>query len=201
MIDLNITDFVDFSQSNPLRKSYMWKTQKVQYDNGQEQRNEVWSRPLRKWNLNWSIIDETERNHLIELFQRAKGMYETFKLKDWDDYAGSVTIPDGTSGTFQLTHAYYSGQSETWTENKTLIVADSITIADYTEVASGPGAGEYSLDDNTGIVTFGDTVSGNKACTFEYYFLVRFDMDALEDQMPHCDLYQYSDIPLVEVLV
>lgn len=200
MIDLEIKDFVNFSQGNPLIKRFEWNTSLVKFDSGIEQRMQNWNRPLRRWELNWQIIDRTSRNNLLEIFNRSKGIYDTFKLLDDDEYQGSLTIPSGTSGAYQLNHDYYSSESETWNEDKTLIVADSITIADYSEVASSPGAGEFTLDDNTGIVTFGDTLSGDKACTFQYYFLVRFDFDQIEDKMSDCELFSFDSIPIIEVI-
>ena len=202
-MNLVLNDFITagFSEFNfclPRRKLFQWRTDLVRYDSGKEQRNEILTQPIRHWYLNWDILDKTARDKYLELFNRARGKHKTFYFKDFDEYQGSITIPTGTSGTYQLNHDYYSGETETWNENKTAIVPDNITIADYTEVPATPGAGEYTLDDDTGIVTFGDTLAGDKACTFEYYFVVRFDFDVLNDVMIHPDLFEGKDIHIVE---
>lgn len=87
-----INDFVDFEQSGPLKKRYRWFTEVARFDSGVEQRNQVMSRPVRSWDMNWAILDATERDNLIELFQRAKGKYDTFLYEDSDDYEATCAF-------------------------------------------------------------------------------------------------------------
>ena len=204
MIDLVINDYVDFKQSNPLRKLYEWKTDVVTFDSGVEQRNQIWQRPLRRWFLNWSMIEVTERNHLIQLFQRARGSYHTFKIKDVDDYAitGGTYAIAGAVDTLQLTATYYDGETEEWTENKTLIVPASIITLEHSVAGTLNETTHWTLDDNTGIITFISAPGvGTITASFEYYFLCRFTEDNHLDSMPEVDLYSNPDIPLVEVLL
>ena len=82
MIELDIIDFVDWYQRNPLEFFYEWKTDIVEFDSGKNQRNAVWSAPRRHWNLNWNAMEEGKRDKILEIFQRARGQFRAFLFKD-----------------------------------------------------------------------------------------------------------------------
>ncbi|MHA2377189.1 MAG: DUF2460 domain-containing protein [Candidatus Thorarchaeota archaeon] len=216
MIDVVINDLVGdaaygtFGVQGPRRKTFDWRTDVVTFDSGVEQRNQIMSRPLRHFFLNWHYMDLAARNKLVELVNRAKGRYETFKYKDNLDFACtvaecSVTAAGGETTT-QLVKEYYQGETESWTENKTLIVANSQTV--WIDAAEKTEGQEYTLNDNTGVIDWTGGAAPNGALVlgevvtalYEFYFLVRF----IEDE--HLDVEHYQDfwgseVHLIEVLL
>ncbi len=70
-----------------------------------------------------------------------------------------------------------------------------------TEVAAGPGANEFTLDDTTGIMTWSggnEPSAGTLTVTFQFYFRVRFDFDVHRDIQNLPDYWQARGIHLVE---
>jgi len=204
--------FTGFSQGLPVRKIRRWKTDIVKYDSEVEQRGQVLDRPIREWLINWSLMDKAGRDKVREIFDAARGSYDTFLWLDDDEYLASVVsiATDGSDTTYQLKAVYYTGETYEWSEDKKDIVPGSIYApvvthsidGAQTEVPSSPGANQYTLDDTTGVLTFGAAPSaGVLTCTFEYYFRVRFAEDVLEDtQMASEPLYDYGNLRIMEVL-
>ena len=203
--------FAGFDEIEPLRKTFEWVPDLVSYDSRKEQRNQILSRPVRHWFLNWDILDQGARDKLIELFQRAKGRFDTFLFTDREDFlANTITIAtDGVAATYQLIQEYYNGETEAWDENKKDIVpggtfAPVITHdidGAQTEVAAGPVANEFTLDDQTGILIWSggnEPSAGILTCTFQFYFRVRFDFDQHIDlQVGPAPIWRANELHLV----
>ena len=85
--------FDGFDQDLPVRKMRQWRTETVAFDTGIEQRNQIWTRPLRHWLINWSLLDQAARNQLMEIHDAARGAYDTFLWLDDDEYLASTVAP------------------------------------------------------------------------------------------------------------
>ena len=61
---------------------------------------------------------------------------------------------------------------------------------------------DYSLDDDTGIVTFGAAPGADAVITANYRFYcpVRFDRDIYEESTLYIDVWNMGDIPIIEVI-
>jgi uncharacterized protein (TIGR02217 family) len=200
--------FTGFGEAAPVQKDFNWSTDLVSFDSGLEQRNQIFQQPLREWPINWPWLDLAARNKLIELFQRAKGLYDTFLFRDSDDYECALSECNITAVAaqvlFQLKKSYYVGESETWDEDKKDIVpggtfqpiikVDAVTKTEDTD---------YTLDDTTGIVDFtlmgapgaGAVVTAN----YQFYFRVRFELDTYTDVLHTPDYYRAKNLRLIEV--
>jgi len=218
-MNLVINDFVGdatyghFGEQAPLRKIFNWVTDVVSVDSGKEQRNQIMSRPLREWYLNWKWMDVAARNKLIELFQRAKGQYDTFLYKDYDDYACGLTecivTAVGGETTTQLIKAYYVGESETWSEDKKDIVPSSVSapIVKIDAAVKTEGT-HFTLSDTTGIIdwTGGSSPVGALGAgevvtaSYQFYFRVRFASDSFLDIQHQKDWWETESLLLEEVL-
>ena len=198
--------FTGFGQTNPVRRLYNWRTDQVQYDTGLRQANQILTRPIREWFVNWSLLDEAARDKLVELFNAARGAYDTFLWLDDKEYLASAVslATDGIDTTYQLKATYYSGESYSWDEDKKDIVDGAIYAPVITHSVDGAQTEgvDFTLDDTTGILTFGAAPSaGALTCTFQYYFRVQFAEDVFEDvQIATGALYSASDLHLREVL-
>lgn len=206
--------FSGFDQTEPVVKEREWRTDVVGYDNWHEQRNQVASQPRRHWKINWAIMDKAARDKWIELFDAARGRFQTFKWKDSDEYLASAVqiVTDGSKEQYQLVSAHYDGEDYEWEEKRQLIVpgtsyppvvTHSIDGA-QTESAVNPpaAANQYYLDDSTGIMRWkpGSPPSvGVLTCTFEYYFRVRWMFDSLRDTLAQPGVYDGSATSILEV--
>ena len=211
-MDIEIRDFINANHGEqyPVRMDPQWATDVVSTGR-KSQRNQLWSQPLRHWYINWDALTKTGRDKFLEIFNRAHGRHNTFLLRDRDDFLcpAEVIATDGTTATYQLCKTYYPGEAEEWTENKKDIMPGGIYPPVVThdvdgaqaEVAAGPGADEFTLDDTTGIMTWSggnEPSAGNLTVTFQFYFRVRFDFDRHADIQNIPDHWQARGIHLVE---
>jgi len=204
--------FTSFDQTS-LKKSIEWKTEVVKYDGGAEQRNQLFEWPVRHWFLNWAILNIELRNELIRFFQRARGRYNTFYFIDETDDTCSLaegTCPAAAGGetTTQLVKKYYPNDTETWTENKYAIkpsakFAPVIKLAGVTKTEGT----HFTLNDTTGVINWAAGTAPNGALTtgqivtanYEFYFRVRFADDTYLDRLVYPNIYEQTDLEIVEV--
>lgn len=184
-----------------------WFTDVVQYDTGKEQRNQVWPRPKRHWVLPYEVMKKEYRDKLLELAGRAAGMANIFFFEDPYDYYCSESECSITAiaaqTEFQLIKTYYPTTAEKWTENKTRIQPGTI----YQPTVKVDGAPkvedtDYTLDDDTGKVTFSVAPGAGKVITADYYFYypTRFDTDIYEESTIYRQILTMGDIPIIEVI-
>jgi uncharacterized protein (TIGR02217 family) len=210
---VGVAAYSGFGQQFPVEKSYEWRTDLVKYDSGREQRNLIYSQPIRRWKINWQVMDEAARNRLIEVFHRSRGMFRTFQWKDWDDYkaTNAEIATDGVTTEYQLVKTYFFGEGEYWSEEKHDIAPTSVFAPIVwhsvdglqTRTTSNPpaGANQYYLDDRDGTLIWSTAPSvGTLTCTFEFYYRVRFDFDEYVDLMFTADYWRAEGVNLIEVL-
>ena len=191
----------------PLVVRYEWRTDVVSFDSSKEQRNQVLAQPIRHWTLPYSNLSVAQRNKLVELFNRAKGRYGTFKFEDPNDFQCLLTECSITAiaaqTDFQLIKSYYIGETETWNENKSDIQPSTLypPLVRVDGAIQTEGVG-YTLDDSTGIVIFGAAPGAGKVITADYrfYYRVRFDVDIYEEGSNVEDIWSSREIEIVEVI-
>lgn len=202
--------FTGFDEVHPLIKRFKWATNVVRYSNGQEQRNQHMSRPLREWDVNWDILDETTRNKLIEFHTRVRGAYDVFMYSDRDDYTCSLAecsiVAIAAQVEFQLKKRYYYGETEFVDENKTRITPHSAStpvVVEVDSVTKTEGV-DFTINDNTGILDF--TLMGAPGAgavitaSYNFYFPVRFQDDTLTDKHVYPSVYTYPKLGIIEVI-
>jgi len=184
-----------------------WLTDKVDYDTGKEQRNQIWERPKRHWVLPYNALVTAYRNKLIELCGRAKGMYNVFLFEDPYDYKCVLTeciiTAIAAQVDFQLIKTYYPAETEKWDENKTRIQPSGIfqpviKVDDVTKIEDT----DYTLDDDTGIVHFSVAPGVDKVITanYQFYYPVRKEEDDYNESTIASGTWNMGDIPIVEVI-
>jgi uncharacterized protein (TIGR02217 family) len=208
-MDIEIINYVNatYGRQYPAQRIFEWATDVVATGRI-SQRNQLWSQPRRHWLINWSALNIEERNRLLEVFNRAAGQYRTFKLLESGsdgDYECSLSQCSITAIAgqvdFQLIKTYYSGETEEWAEDKKKIVPGTT----FPPVIKVDGAlktegVDYTLDDDTGIVTFGAAPGDGKIITanYRFYFQVRFAIDQYEDNRNIPDHWNYEGLHLIE---
>jgi len=202
-----INTFVGRLFGHDLRYREEWSTDIVDYDTGKEQRNQIWSRPKRHWILPYNTFLQEYRDKLLELRSRAHGAYRVFLFEYPYDYECALSECSITAiaaqVNFQLIKTYYGDEAETWNENKTRIQPGTIfpPIIKIDSVTKTEGV-DYTLDDDTGIVTFGAAPGAGKVLTanYRFYYPVRSETDDYDESMLWKDIWNIGDFPIVEVI-
>ena len=184
-----------------------WATDLITFDTGKEQRNQIWERPKRHWVLPYNVLQSYHRDKLKELCSRAKGIYNVFLFEDPYDYQCTLAECSITAIAaqvlFPLIKTYYGDKSETWSETKTRIQPATIypPIVQVDNVTKLRDT-DYTLDDDTGVVTFGAAPGVDKVITaaYRFYCPVRKEDDNYSETTIYKGVWNMGDIPIVEVI-
>jgi uncharacterized protein (TIGR02217 family) len=157
----------------------MFSTSVYQLSGGSEYRNQNWLYPLHQWTLtHWMDAASdfaTMKNWFWSHFGKAIG----FRFQDLMDY--QVTsyqqfgTGDGSQTQFQLTKAYSTASRLI---KKPVSGTLGIKVSG-TPIVEGAGAGKFTCDYTTGIITFGTAPSAAAPITWigQFDVPVRFDTD------------------------
>jgi uncharacterized protein (TIGR02217 family) len=168
---------------------------------GYEQRNINWSMARARYDVAYGIKTGTELEALIQFFRARYGRAHGFRYKDWSDYGATKhAASELTSTTYQIQKVYTSG-SQTYPRNIKKIVSGTVLVyINDTLQESG-----WSVDNNTGIITFSGAPGGVVTVTFQFDVPVRFDVDYLPTSL---DAYNAqgtyfggASVPLLEIRI
>lgn len=138
-----------------------FNTEVIVVESGHEQRNQLWSQARRMYQADQHNKTQALTNTLIDFFHAALGRTHAFRMKDHNDYAATVSngrLGTGAVGTGTATYQLYKrytqgGQSHD--RKITRPVSGALTVyRNAVAVTVGAGAGNISVDYDTGIVTF-----------------------------------------------
>ena len=179
---------------------------------GHEQRNKNWSLVRHEYNVGQRIKTQAQIDTLRDFFYARNGRADGFRFRDWSDYTLNrqvIGTTDGSTQTFQI-YKRYTNNSVNYDRDLAKIVADVDTVATLLSVwvggspiTEGAGAGEFTIDRNTGIITLGSTLyaaSGDDVeveCEFDVP--VRFDTDHFDVEIDNFSSQSWSGIPIVEI--
>lgn len=111
IIDFN---FIGKKGTWPLVRRKIWNTEVVAYDSSREQVNELWSFPVRFWGIKYRLLNITQRNKILELFDACRGQARQLYFKDPIDYQSTYSWiqPDWEINDVNQTEDYFriSGQ-------------------------------------------------------------------------------------------
>lgn len=167
---------------------------------GYEQRNQNWKQARAQYAISFENKTMDEWQALEAMFHAARGMANGFRLFDPGDYSGVgqfQAVGDGSTTVFQLqkTYVFPLAQYEvirpvqkvitSLVQNfQGLYLGDTLTM--YLNGAAQPanagyvagGGAAYTLDANTGLVTFVSAPAMGVVITadFQYHIPVRFDL-------------------------
>jgi uncharacterized protein (TIGR02217 family) len=162
-------------------------------NSGQEFRDQVWSLERGSWEVSHAARLPTDYKPLQAFFRIARGRANSFRFKDWSDFA--ATSSEGvftmlTSTTFQAWKRYTFG-GQTFDRKITKLVA--------TPTTTGGTVSSWAL--TTGIVTM--TTGTPTAWAAEFDCHCRFDTDQMKaetiDKSGRELLIGWSSIPVIEV--
>lgn len=135
-------------------------TDVVVLNSGYEQRNQRWSAARRRWNVAHGVKSQTQLDALIAFFNVVYGRTHGFRFKDWSDYATTTTtgyLGTGAVGTGAPTYQLYKHYTNAaGSVNRLISKPVSGSVTPYragSPITAGAGAGQYSIDTATGILT------------------------------------------------
>lgn len=143
--------------------------------NGGEDRNRLWQQTRFEFDISYGISNRAELEEVLGAWVAVFGPHTGFLFKHWadrqigtvaDGAAGKqqIALGDGATTTFQTVRRYEFG-ALVHERNIYKIDEDDVTFrawinsTELTKQAS-PGAGQFDVDLNTGIITTGDTMGG-----------------------------------------
>lgn len=149
-----------------------FSTDVVVINSGFEQRNVNWAASRHSYDVSHAARTQAEIEELIAFFKIAQGRANSFRYKDELDY--SATVSNGLLGTgvgtglptYQL-YKKYTNAAGTNTRKITRPVSGTLSaLRGASPITIGAGAGNISIDNSTGIVTFvADASSAASAVT------------------------------------
>lgn len=191
-----------------------FKTTIFTSDSGYEQRNVDWSMVRCEFDASHGIKNQDQMDALTAFFMAVNGRAYGFRYKDWNDFEiamQNIGTGDGSTKSFQFIKKYSFAQTEssvtaTYTRTLTKIVWSSlsgITVNGVT-ITTSPGVGgqKYTMDYNTGIITFQNAPAMSDAIVVgaaEFHVPCRFDTDFLNVTQEFWNTASWNSIAIVEV--
>ena len=179
---------------------------------GHEKRNINWADTRGAWDIGYGIQTKADFSNVIDFFYARQGRAIGFRFKDWTDFeivlAGGQQIGLGDDSTviFQALKTYSSG-GVTFSRDLTKLVSGTVKV--YLEAVLQTDPTDYTVDLNTGLITFvvahasigGSGPSSEEIVSLEVEFdvPVRFDTDQLDISAVTFDAASIPQIPIVEI--
>jgi len=139
---------------------------------------------------------------VTEFFYARRGRLFGFRFKDWSDYELSteaIATGDASTTKFQI-YKTYSDAAGSYARAIQKIVAGTVLV--YLDAVLQTETTDYSLDYDTGVITFvsapGGSVSIAVSCEFDVP--VRFESDQMETSLVHFNAGSVPNVPISEVL-
>ena len=197
-----------------------WKTIVNITDSGKEQRRQDWEDLMPRYVVAKELLTPVQWKAFIAFFNNRHGRFAGFRLQDLlpgEDEVGDLDNPvegtanqfglgDGVKTAFQIVKTYDDGL---FTTDRKIhkIVAGTETLFKNTTPITDPT--DYSLDDNTGIITMvvaplgggggGDGPGGEDVIKghAEFRVPVRFEMDFMSGVIAFFDQTNAPDIVMI----
>lgn len=193
-----------------------FKTVVHESDTGFEQRDIKWAQARGSWDISYGLMAiedpatlKTVLPDIVEFFRAREGRAHSFRFKDWADFKigdpddpasnnQAIGIGDNLEVDFQIFKRYSSGGVD---YDRTIykIVSGTLTVFLDGVLQVEGGGNDYTVDLNTGVITFNVTPPTNDvisvACEFDV--LVRFGSDKLDLSV---ETFNSGSVPAIEIV-
>lgn len=184
-----------------------FKTTILQLSSGFEQRNIDWANSRAEYDVAYGLKTQTEIEEIRAFFMARYGRAHGFRYKDWFDYTltrQAIGTTDGTTANWQIYKRYGSGSEYHDRDIKKPVLSTiNVWVGGTQKVTAGVGSTGVAVDATTGIITLSGTwlTTASRLIEVECEFHVpcRFDTDHIAPTLVDHNLYQWSQIPLVEI--
>lgn len=182
-----------------------YSTTVLELESGHEKRNVNWAKSRAIYNIATGIKEPEDMDEVIAFFRVMRGRAYGFRFKDWSDYIVAplteIGIGDGIRTEFQVVKRYQVGGVEYVREIRKLVAGTFLGL--FLDEDGVPNE-DFSVDHNTGVVTFAVAPAVGKVLTIagcEFDVPVRFDIDDLDITYTDWQALEGQNIPLVEIRV
>lgn len=180
-----------------------WSTTVTETDNGRDTTNQNWDYPLRIFDVSYPIQERDNIDDVINFFNARRGRAYGFRFKDWSDFTvttGAIGTGDGVETDFQLVKVY-PDDVRPLTLPITRPVDGTLLVYVNGALQTEGGGDDYTVDYNTGIVTFNSAPTDTHpiTATFEYDIPARFDTDGLNLTIDFYDAISAGSLIVKEV--
>jgi uncharacterized protein (TIGR02217 family) len=185
----------------------MFNTSVLELNSGFEKRNINWGASRARYDISHLMKKPDKFAELLAFFMVMQGRAYSFKF--WDNKDDTITAQnigtgDGTKATFQFkkrytTTGYFFDRYITKLQSGTV---SGVTVGDVAQTEAISGANTYSLDLNTGKITFHTIPPNGTAIVIgsaKFYVHVRFDTDELDSEYTTWEAISWGSILLIEV--
>ena len=204
-------DWVSFGSSG----GPTYRTSVIELLSGHEQRQKEWAYPRHMYDVGYGARRQDAMNMLINFYNTAGGRLRAFRYKDWAEYTSSsdpsvaitgtdqILYPAPTDGrtAYQLVKNYTIG-AEAQIRLITRPVDDGTADGTVIVAVNGVnlGAGGYSVDFDTGVVTLAAAPAPGDVITagFEFDVPVRFENDILSHAFESHDNLD-AEVKVIEI--
>lgn len=173
---------------------------------GYEKRNMNWELQRSQYNVAHGLRTVEDAQQVLDFFYGRRGRAYGFRYKDWLDYElsrQSIGTGNGSNKVFQA-FKLYDADVNPYSRTLNKLVDGTVRVwVNNVERSIGTGSTNFSVDINTGLVTFvtaptnGYTVE--MQCEFDVP--VRFDTDLSQFNYEAFNTASWTSITLVEVRV
>lgn len=188
------------------------RTEIVTLSNGFEERNTPWSHSRRRYDAGIGLRSLDDVATMIAFFEARQGQLYGFRWKDWSDFQSSIPsqkvgfedqvigMGDGVKTEYQLIKTYASGETAYKRPIQKPVFATVRIGFDGIELQESI---DWSIDLNTGVVSFADPPNSDVEITagFEFDVPVRFAVDAIQTSVASFQAGDIPNVPVVEVRV
>lgn len=190
-----------------------FSTKVIIMNNGFEQRNQLWAIPRNIYTFDAKKSTDINMQELLDFMRSvAFGMFNGFRLKDWEDYnsltpSQTITKNDIVLGTGDGVEVNYQC-IKTYDFGAQVFNRKIVKLVDGTLLVSIDGVlqvetTDYTVDLDTGIITFVTAPAGGEVVRagFEFDVPVRLDGDIQQVLGSGGNVYQWRAIKFIEIRV
>ena len=188
------------------------RTEIVTLANGYEERNTPWAHGRRRYDAGMGMRSLDDLENVIAFFEARQGQLIGFRWKDWSDFKSAppsvdidpldqlIGFGDEVEQVMPLSKSYRSG-TITYIRPITKPVSGSVRIAIGGDLLQD--GIDYSVDVNTGLVTFSHPpdLGAEVRAGFEFDVPVRFDTDVIMTSVSTFQAGEVPNIPVVEIRI
>jgi len=172
----------------------------VETFSGTEIRSINWVYPLLKFNIGQKGCLNQELEYFLAFHAARKGAYEGFRFKDWADYEFNTVITLNANKQAQLFKQYSVAESSVKRSLSKIVIGTVLVFINNVAVTQG-----WSLNYNTGVITFDAIPTGTIRVSGEFDVPVRFESDKINLRFQACEpgtgrkLFNWEGLTLTEV--
>lgn len=193
-----------------------WDVDIVETDSFVEDRNLRHMHPRRTYDISYGIADVEHIASIKRFMKVIRGPWISFGFKDYSDFSSADSPADAITNTDQVLEPVFANEGDTTTRTFQIIKRYSLldqyphlpANSDYVYKVTKPIANtviiggtsrSFTVNEQTGEITFSGNLAPGITCGYEYNVPVRLERKVMRSVMVLDDVQNIPSIPLIEV--